>query len=113
MHKPWNKMQLQIMYNIRQEGQLSLYDLYTIFFGTKKPVWSSAEDILCVHLSNLCDISFLDIIDENNETVNAGSDYDEIKEYLCSALFRSSDASKRLFFYNCKQTPQNARNNRF
>lgn len=98
MRKPWNKMQLQIMYNIRKEGRLSLYDLYSIFFGTQKPVWSSAEDILCVHLSNLCDIGFLDIIDENNKTVNAGSVYDEIKKYLSSALFGSGDASKRVFF---------------
>lgn len=61
-------------------------------------MWTSDEDILCVHLSNLCDIGFLDIIDENNKTVNAGSVYDEIKEYLSSALFGSDDASKRVFF---------------
>lgn len=107
-----DKMQLKIIYYIRNYTNVSLHDLYIMFFGEKKPIWSSTEDILCEYLSNLCDAGIINInkrIGDIDEILIPNNYGEEITtgDFLRLALFgtnglkseaQSRDISKKIYF---------------
>lgn len=96
MHRLMDKIEVQIIYCIRQHKKISLFDLYTEFFAEREMVWSRPGETLCRYLSDLCGIGFVDIssnIEKTEEDVmhQKETSNTEIFSFLRSALLESME----------------------
>lgn len=85
----WNdKMQLQIIFIIRRNKEISLYDLHKSMFGNENFVGYTDEGAFCSALLNLYGAKFINIYEKPQDQETTDEEGSVDKNYLRSILHR-------------------------
>lgn len=95
-----NKMQLRIIYHIRQAKKISFLNLYKKIFYNKEFIGTSYEAIFRVELAHLCDAQFIKVFTNKGDDINKlfnleDADNTDHMKTMWLSLFRQLNKSNK------------------